>query len=618
MLAARTIHDASWRAPQAIIVVDCTRIPPEQATTLLLGSEGSESSDAGAVDVAAGGTLLLRNLDALPDQAQRALAGHLAGQARGDQDEAPPTRLMATTREREDLLPELVAAFREVVEIPALRDRPREILPLARFFLESCSDQLGRPRAFTAAAEKALVSLRYRYRNVAELQDIVQLAARCAPGVDVEAEHISAGVGPDDVPLGLPVATAGQDLGLLGRRWLAATRLVVLGSFLAVIALTLAAPLSAAGRTANGLVWAAWEPAVFALFLLVGPVWCTVCPLSTAARLVQRRLSFGRPLPAWLKTHGIWLAVLGFLAILWVEQVLEVTERPAGTGLLLLALIVAAVTLAVVFRREVWCRYVCPLGRLAATAAPAAPLAVAANRRVCSSRCSSHECYRGAGDIPGCTVFHHPQLASQAHNCKLCLDCLHTCPHGATSLSLRIPLGGAFRLASADTYLVPFALAVLLLSPVFLAFQSGRLGEGAGWLTAACAVAVTAAAVLARLLPRLLHGRSDADSPAVLQAALGLAVLGWGPLMAFELGHVPALAELRLVPAPGSWWTGVIPGGIGLLTLLQAGAVLSTGIAAAIVLHGARRSAGDLSRAGWRLLALLALGYLAAGLAFTA
>ncbi len=621
-LAARTIHDASWRAPQAVIVVDCARIPPEQATHLLLGSDGSGtadgSADAGAVDVAAGGTLLLRNVEALPLETQRALARHLAEQAGTTPEEVPRTRLMATTRERGDLPPELVAAFRESVEIPALRDRPREIFPLASYFLERCSDQDGRRRSFAPSAEKALVSLRYRYRNVAELQDTVQLAVRCCHGEEIEAEHISAGVGPDDAPLGLPVATAGESLGVLGRGWLSALRLLVLASFLAVIALTIAAPLTAAGRAANGLVWTAWEPAVFALFLLVGPIWCTVCPLSTAARLVQRRVSLGRPLPAWLKSHGIWLAVLGFLAILWVEQVLAVTERPVGTGLLLLALIVAAVGLAVVFRREVWCRYVCPLGRLAATAAPAAPLAMAANRRICSSRCSSHECYRGAGEVPGCTVFHHPQLASQAHNCKLCLDCLYTCPHGATSLSVRAPLGGAFRLASADTYLVPFALAVLLLSPVFLAFQSGRLGAGAGWLTAASAAAVIAAAGLARLLPRVLHGRGDADSPAVPQVALGLAVLGWGPLLAFELGHVPALADLTLVPAPGSGWTGVIPEGVGLLPLLQAGAILSTGIAATVVLHGARRSAGDLSRAGWRLLKLLVLVYLAAGLLLSA
>lgn len=621
-LAARTIHDASLRAPQAMIVVDCAQVPAEHAAVLLLGSAGAGRPDgrclAGAVDVAVGGTLLLRKLDALPPDAQRELAGHLVEQAGGNPGEAPPTRLMATIRECEDLLPELVAALSEAVEIPALRDRPREILPLARYFLESCSDEQGRPRTFTPAAEKTLVSLRYRYRNVAELRDIVQLAVRCAHGTGIEAEHLSAGVGPDDVPLGLPVAQAGQDLGFLGRRWLAAARLLVLGSFLAVIALTLVAPVTAAGSAVNGLVWAAWEPAVFALFLLVGPVWCTVCPLSTAARLVQRRISLGRPLPAWLKTHGIWLAVLGFLAILWVEQVFAVTECPVGTGLLLLTLILSAVALAVVFRREVWCRYVCPLGRLAATAAPAAPLAVAANRRVCSSRCSSHECYRGAGDVPGCTVFHHPQLASQAHNCKLCLDCLYTCPHGATSLSVRAPLGGASRLASADTYLVPFALAVLLLSPVFLAFQSGRLGGGAGWLTVASVVGVAAAAALSKLLPRLLHGRADADSPAVPQAALGLAILGWGPLLAFELGHISALAELALVSSPGSRWTEVMPEGIGLLNLLQVGAILSTGVAAAIVLHGARRNGGDTSRSGWRLLALLVLCYLAASLLLTA
>jgi hypothetical protein len=37
------------------------------------------------------------------------------------------------------------------------------------------------------------------------------------------------------------------------------------------------------GKTANAAIWAVWEPAVFGLFLLVGPVWCTVCPCPPPA-----------------------------------------------------------------------------------------------------------------------------------------------------------------------------------------------------------------------------------------------------------------------------------------------------------------------------------------------
>ena len=53
----------------------------------------------------------------------------------------------------------------------------------------------------------------------------------------------------------------------------------------------LAAGTSAIARYANGAVWMLWEPAVFGLFLLVGSLWCTVCPLSSAGRAIQRRFS---------------------------------------------------------------------------------------------------------------------------------------------------------------------------------------------------------------------------------------------------------------------------------------------------------------------------------------
>ena len=53
----------------------------------------------------------------------------------------------------------------------------------------------------------------------------------------------------------------------------------------------------------------------------------------------------------------------------------------------------------------VWCRHLCPLGRLGTALSPVAPLTVAARQSICASTCTTHDCYKGNEEVPGCTVY---------------------------------------------------------------------------------------------------------------------------------------------------------------------------------------------------------------------
>ncbi len=139
-------------------------------------------------------------------------------------------------------------------------------------------------------------------------------------------------------------------------------------------------------------------------------------------------------------------------------------ENPVASGLLLLSLVVAAVLGAMLFRREVWCRHLCPLGRLATSLAPASPIQLTAKQRVCASTCTTHSCYKGTPEISGCTVFHHPLEGKQAYRCKLCLDCLKSCPHHSANVQIRAPLIAMWRLDSTAADLAMFASAVSILA----------------------------------------------------------------------------------------------------------------------------------------------------------
>ena len=598
--AARRLHALSERGDEPMIVINCDQLPTQTTSSLLLGSlldgtGGTELADElGSLHVAHQGTLLLRRLDALTHTDQLLLARQLRQHQRKPAS-FPDVRLVATVRcpahGEPALESQLTALFAERVSVPSLAERPRDIVPLARELLRRAGHDSDASFELTDSAASALVSSRYRHRNVAELGDVIDLAVRCADSPQIDADHIVAGISEDDGPKGLDLARFHAVRTLIQRHRISTVRGLTLFGFAAAIVLFLARPSSSAAAAANAFVWNVWEPVVFASFLLVGAVWCTICPLSTAGRLAQKGLSVSRAHPHWLGTAAAALSLVGFFLILAVEQIFHMTSAPFPSGLLLLTLLLAAVVLSVVYRRELWCRHLCPLGRLASVLAPGAPLYLGARRQICSSSCTTHDCFKGTPTIPGCTVFHHPQQVAEAHQCKLCLDCLHSCPHGSAKPMLRFPLSGLLHLPSSASPMIGFAAGLFLLSPLLLDAQNG------GWSDNSTALLTTGAALIVLAVvaaPRLLSLLSEPPSrTAATRVAFVLALIGWGPLMAYQLANVSLINHIMLQAKPTTITAALLPPGLSLATVLRPVVVLATAVVAVVALGTIRRAAAD-------------------------
>lgn len=616
LLAARLVHGGEEQTTP-MIVVDCRRLASHEARKLIFGSTriGSvvdSSSGFGAVHLAHGGSLVLHHADALDADMQRDVVRVIA-------DEDPPPfprfRLIATCKstdgQQDDGLISEIIRRGERVQMPRLVECRRDIVPLARHFLDECTE--GEGRDLSISARHAVVSLGYRHRNMAELRETIQLAALCADGEEIRAEHIFTAPGEATAPSGFNLGEVAVLRGLVKRQTLGIARTAVLAGFAAVIVLCLVLPFTAAGRAANTVIWNAWEPMVFGLFLIVGRVWCTVCPLSTVGRVAKRLGSLERPPPSWLVGSWVWIATAGFAAIIWSERVFHMTANPFPSGMLLLTLIVLPIVFSMVYQREVWCRYVCPLGTLGAALTPPSPLHLEANASVCASTCTTHDCYKGSKTkkIPGCTVFHHPLDASEAHMCKLCMDCLASCPHQSARVWLQAPLVGVWRMGTAARGLSVFSLTVLLLAPVVLAAQRGLGGLDTDLgITLGSLAALAGGGLMAWLLPGLLHGGAEEDSPVPAQVSFTLLLLGWGPLMAYQLGNISALSAFHLTTDPPSL-LGTMVGAseITLLPVAQIFIVLFAAALAGITLWRLRvRAARDGFRVAWGGWALLLAG----------
>jgi polyferredoxin len=493
-----------------------------------------------------------------------------------------------------------------------LATRPKDILPLAEEFLKRHGPD---PPIINEPARHALLSLRYQRRNVAELRETIDLAVRISDGPEIRPEHIFGGVGEDAAPPGMDVTSTPLFRNLIRKNGLPVLRAATLAGFATVIVLCLAAASTVTGRLANTAIWSIWEPAVFALFLLVGPVWCTVCPLSTSARLAKRLGASERPPPAWLINNGPWLAIAGFATIIWVERVFGSAENPVASGVLLVSLVAAAVLGAMLFRREVWCRHLCPLGRLATSLAPASPLQLTAKQRVCASTCTTHSCYKGTPEVSGCTVFHHPLEGKQAYRCKLCLDCLKSCPHHSANVQIRAPMIAMWRLDASAADLAMFAWAVSLFALGVLASRRFEaLGDPLPF-TIMTVVSLLAGIALHKTV--MTVARTDRRKGQMVQVAMTFMILGWSALMVSQLANIVMLNTARIVLKPLEWLPAWVPTEVNLLVLLQIGVTLvGLGLALFSFTHIRFEGTTFWTRIGKRLSPLLLIGYAAAIIVF--
>ena len=620
LLAARMIHSRSGDESAPMISVDCRELTARDANRLLFGTREASNADLsaerfGALHLAHGGTLVLRGAEALNSDTQLELAQRFAAEREVEFRPFPDVRIIATVDNNTCgpdcgcLEKPLREQFRTTIEVPPLAERPRDIVPLARTFLFEI-DHTNRLR-LTPSAEQALVSLKYRHRNVDELRSVVELAARVADGDEIRAEHIFSGFD-NERPIGFEISNFWLVRWLVKRGGLRLTRLAVAAFFIGMAGVCLAAATTATAEAANNLVWMLWEPAVFGLFLLVGTIWCTVCPLSSSGRAVQRWFSLDKPPPAWILRAGSWLSAACFVLILWSEEFFHMAENPFPTGIMLLALIVSSIVCCLLWQREVWCRHICPLGRLGVALSPVAPLTVAAKRSVCASTCTTHDCYKGNDDVPGCPVWHHPQLVSEAHRCKTCLTCLQSCPHDSAGLYLRPRVRSAWHLVGTESYLVPFAMTIFFLSPVLVLIQRGGQLANPLWLTLACWLTLAAAALTSPLLSLLIQVTGPTTALAA-SASCALLVLGWGPLMAYQMGHIPFLETLVVLAEPGSWWARWPGPAVTVMSMVRVAWVGFAAALSATILWNAngvaRKSGIDIRVSGWVALIVICTIY---------
>ena len=206
-LLARELHRQSSRARKVFLTIDMGSISESLFESELFGHRKGAFTNAsedriGRIQAANGGTLFLDEIGNLPLNLQAKLLSVLEQRqvtaVGSNQSQAFDVRIITATnlaparlRDPEHFRPDLLFRLNTVeIEMPPLRDRKSDIMPIARHYLELFSRKYAdKKRSFTAAAEEALIEYTWP-GNVRALRHAIERAVILAPGEAIEPHDL--------------------------------------------------------------------------------------------------------------------------------------------------------------------------------------------------------------------------------------------------------------------------------------------------------------------------------------------------------------------------------------------------------------------------------------------
>lgn len=182
-------------------------------------------------------------------------------------------------------------------------------------------------------------------------------------------------------------------------------------------------------NVANLIVWSYWWPLIILSTVLLGRVWCTVCPLELVTSLASK-VGLKRNPPAFLRSG--WVITIFFIFVLFVGvHMLAVHRVPFRMATYMLVLFGAAAAFGLLFSRNTFCAHVCPVGSLLGLYARLAPMGWQVRDKSVCSECKDQSCVskKTAYQFQGrsCGVGLRPAKIEDNAECLVCGQCLKAC-----------------------------------------------------------------------------------------------------------------------------------------------------------------------------------------------
>jgi DNA-binding NtrC family response regulator len=184
-------HLASPFGDGPLVVIDGT-VPEEQPL------ERWSDDEQAPLDMAAGGTLVVRHAQALPRDTQRYVASALPRSTGLIMvTSAPPAQLVEGGHLDEHLCDRVAG---RVLHLPALRERAEDLRPLASYLLARASSEIGREALGLSLEAQRVINEHEWPGNETELEAVLLRAALLCDGPSLDAGLLESIIGQTVIP----------------------------------------------------------------------------------------------------------------------------------------------------------------------------------------------------------------------------------------------------------------------------------------------------------------------------------------------------------------------------------------------------------------------------------
>ena len=329
------------------------------------------------------------------------------------------------------------------LEIPPLREHKKDIPCLMEHFADKASKMKGlQVKRLSKDATNKL--LKYDYPgNVKELKNVIERAVELSrENVIIEEEEIFHGETEIEGKIRFNLLKIPFiERFCKSQKMFLAAKIIILISFLLTLSFAILQPDFPPGgkNFAAILCWKVWWPLLFVTFLFAGRLGCGVCPLSTISKFINRYVNLKLTIPSFIKRHDAWIMGIGFLSVIFIENYTDMPHSATKTAYLILSVLFGTIIFDFILERAAWCLHLCPLGGMSRLFSMSSMTEIRANKNVCTTLCTTHDCYKGSEKVEPCPMFLHLQFLTDNSNCKVCLNCIKNCKFNAIQLNLRIP-----------------------------------------------------------------------------------------------------------------------------------------------------------------------------------
>ena len=201
---ARACHGASERSTHPFMTLSCAALPDDVAEFELfgVGEKEQEQSKRGIFELADGGTVFLDEIGEMSAKLQSKLLRVIqyGSFRRVDSEQEVTVNVRIISATNKDLLNLVsIGEFREDLyyrlnvfglDLPALRDRRSDIIPLAEFFIIKAAQKIGRTHLKISDDCRNFIEQYPWPGNIRQLENVLTRAVSLLEGDEIETPHL--------------------------------------------------------------------------------------------------------------------------------------------------------------------------------------------------------------------------------------------------------------------------------------------------------------------------------------------------------------------------------------------------------------------------------------------